>query len=155
MDYTTKSWATGLLGAIVVACGSHDGERLYVMTERYEVNPEYDVGPLTGCTMAVYEGNEVGASTFAGGPPGRQDDFVIEDYTEGAGLLVTVRSQDMVLETRDYDVEFARSGDVDGFRVTTLAGHVFELAFWGGPTCETSRHVIAVPDASPDVTLKE
>lgn len=157
MGNATKLWEVGLLGVFVVACASHshDGEELYVMGEYYEHDAEYGGGPFGGCTMAVYEDDEVGESKLAGGLPGLENDFVLEDYTEGDGLLVTVSSQDEILETRDYDIGFVRSGEVDRFQITTHAGRVFDLAYWGGSRCDTSRHVIKVPDATPDRALEQ
>lgn len=143
-----------LLVVFAAGCGDH-GEELYVMDQRYEHDAEYGGGPFTGCTLAVYDDGGVGEGTLAGGPPGLQGDFVIEDFTEGKGLEVTVRSGEEILATRNYDVAFVRSGEVDTFQVTTHAGRVFDLAYWGGPRCDTSRQVLGLPEASRDSVDEE
>ena len=148
MGSATKWWAMGSWGVLVMACGSPEGETRYVMHQYYEYDSADGFGPYTGCTQAVYPGEEEGSSTLAGGLPGLEGDFVLKDHTVGEGLEVTVLSQDEVLATRDYDVAFVRSGSVDSFEVTTHAGRVFGLAYWGGPRCDTSRVVLGAADAA-------
>jgi len=107
-------------------------------------------------TMAVYDDGGVGSSKLAGGKPGFEGDFIMEDFTEGRGLQVTISSQDQILETRDYDVAFVRSGKVDSFQVTTLAGRIIDLAYWGGPTCDIeSQPIGALGSQAGDVVASE
>ena len=107
------------------------GESWYAVHQEKELTAEEPVETGPGCVLAVYSYGSSGTASSSTGVPWESHDFVLDMQTEGKGLEVKVSSQGELLEERDYDTAFLRSGEVDGFQVTTLDERVFQLVFWG------------------------
>ena len=128
-----------LAGAFTSGC-EDDGIYLMSQIEQQKDGEWADFGG--GCMLALsddFSGSGLGGGV-AGGPglppPG---DFEYEEYSDKRGVTVTVRSDGEVLEEREYNEAFLKSGEVDTFEVMTHAGFVYRLSYWGGPECDTSH----------------
>jgi hypothetical protein len=81
-----------------------------------------------GCTSVTLPG--LGGAINAGPQVG---DFEVAEGPDGDAYLVRVFSNHDLLALRRYDEGMLTSGRVDEFSVTTHAGAVYTLRYWGGP----------------------
>jgi hypothetical protein len=64
-------------------------------------------------------------------------DFNVSEGPDGATYVVRVFSDQDLLRTRRYDGATLASGRIDEFSVTTHAGAVYTLRYWGGGSCSS------------------
>jgi hypothetical protein len=115
------------------------GDDLYAMFERFEIKDGGVREPAGGGCVLVVEGGRRGTAGIGGGTVDPRADFRISEQTRGDTLVVVVHSGSMELARRSYGEKFLSSGERDEFSVTTQAGRQFDLAYWGGPECDTSH----------------
>lgn len=71
---------------------------------------------------------------------GRADrDLTYDHFNEDDTLVVDIRSQERLLEHREYSEKQLRAGKRDTFTVTTLAGRTIEVNYWGSDDCELTQ----------------
>ena len=80
-----------------------------------------------GCSQVSLPGS--GGASDAGPHAG---DFNFTEGPDGDAFLVRVYSDQDLLTSRRYDEAMLASGRVDEFSVTTHAGAVYTLRYWGG-----------------------
>jgi hypothetical protein len=150
------TWVLALAVSAQVACSNEDGSRGEVrslttlprgvwLNERiYLQRPEQ--------ALAFAGGGCFGTSSQplspAEGAGGKGWDMVVSmhDRAQG-GATVSVESNGDRLESREYSVDFLRSGAIDTFRVTTTQGYKYQLFYWGG-ACSRDLSPPAVSDGS-------
>jgi hypothetical protein len=120
----------GLLLCTLGGCG----DDLYVMGELYEIEGEMRKHALSSCTPF----DERGPVPHGRGGPGGSRDLVVEQRMAGDSFLVVVTSDDDEIARRKYGATQLESGERDEFRITTRAGRVYELVYWGGRQCDAS-----------------
>ena len=136
-------WLSAVAAAGALGCNDDDdGADIYMMSERYELTDQGEELAGGGCLFAISADGEGGGSSTTGGkwgPGGLDPDFIYGETTDLKRVTVTIRSNDEIIEERQYDEAFLESGKVDRFLVLTERGRVFRFAYWGGPECDTSH----------------
>jgi hypothetical protein len=111
-----------------VALASCSGNPYVVNEQQYLRDGQTLVAAGSGCSDVTLPGSG-GADDR--GP--RVGDFNFAEGADGDAYLVRVFSDQALLVTRRYDEATLASGKVDEFSVTTHAGAVYTLRYWGGP----------------------
>jgi hypothetical protein len=129
-DRVHKSLATAILLVAAVPSGSCSSQ-----SDHFTVNEAaylHDGATLTfrggGCSFISLPGS--GGADNRGPHAG---DFNFTEGPDGDTFLVRVFSDQDLLIARRYSETMLASGTVDEFSVTTHAGAVYTLRYWGGP----------------------
>ncbi len=118
--------APALLGLSLLSCSP--ANRFTVNEAIYLHEGDALASRGDGCTSVTLPG--AGGALNAGPHTG---DFEVAEGPDGDTYLVRVFSNQDLLASRRYDEAMLTSGTVDEFSVTTHAGEVYTLRYWGGP----------------------
>jgi len=133
-DSTLRYVAGAALGVTFVALASCSSGEKYVFNEAEYLHQGQTLVPAgSGCS-------DVTLPSSSNGPEGAHvGDFNFSEGAEGDSYVVRVYSDADLLTERRYPEAMIAAGDVDEFSVTTHAGAVYTLRFWGGRDC-TAPH---------------
>jgi hypothetical protein len=130
-------------GLVAVLAGCN--QPIFLMFEEHLETPDGERLVGSGCE-SIGDGTSGSGSAGASGPTYS----IVHQGHDGEGVRVLVRSgTGRLLEVRDYNEDFLRSGNVDEFEIEFPGQHTLRLRYWGGDTCEEPREPGV--DASADV----
>ena len=120
-------WASAaLVAAVSLSCSS--GEQVVINERMFLREGETLVPKCGGCMWMNLPSSGGPSSSSANG------DISVQEGAEGHAFVVRVFSGQELLQSRSYSAAWLRSGQVDEFDVTTQAGALYILRYWGG-TC--------------------
>jgi hypothetical protein len=128
-EHGRKSLIAAALGVLGLSSASCSSGTLFTVNEAIYLHDGTSLSSKgDGCANVTLPGSGGADNT---GP--RVGDFNFTEGADGDTYLVRVFSDKDLLTSRRYDEAMLASGHVYEFSVTTHAGAVYTLRYWGGP----------------------
>jgi hypothetical protein len=124
------------IGALTALCavGTGCGDGVWITSQHVEIVDGAVKGDPGGSCRVAF-GDRFGESDIQVGGGTIDQDLNYSESREGDSYVVVIRTQRKELARRAYSEKQLRSGERDQFMVTTLAGHTYQLTYWGGSEC--------------------